>query len=114
MKSERYRKTVVLLSIVTLTAYMTWRSLFTMPSGYGTIVMICAVIMLYMIMKTVKNAENGRCIVYSVSLWTLYLYFITEMLSVFHKVRFIPLLTVWIIFDIFLLFVLIYRRRKYN
>lgn len=46
MKSERYRKTVVLLSIVTLTAYMTWRSLFTMPSGYGTIVMICAVIML--------------------------------------------------------------------
>ena len=76
--------------------------------------MICAVIMLYMIMKTVKNAENGRCIVYSVSLWTLYLYFITEMLSVFHKVRFIPLLTAWIIFDIFLLFVLIYRRRKYN
>lgn len=71
--------------------------------------MICALILLFLIFSKAYVEEPVKAVIYSATLWTLYLYAVTEILSIFSSVRFIPLLITWLLFDIVLLVFLILK-----
>ena len=65
--------------------------------------MICALILLYLVIKRITKRESTGCVIYAVTIWTLYIYAVTEILSVFHSVCFITLFFAWLILDVILM-----------
>lgn len=72
--------------------------------------MILAIVLTWAINRSKKDAITSY--IYSVALWTLYCYIITESLSFGNLLTSTGLLAAWGIYDICLLLVLVYRIRR--
>lgn len=44
--SKKYKKLVIIIAIIFLTIYLSWRIFFTLPYGYGIVSMACGILML--------------------------------------------------------------------
>lgn len=65
--------------------------------------MIVSFVLIFMIFSLLRREEYAKNIAYSCVLWTLFVYFVTELLSCFKAMRFVPLLITWILLDVSLL-----------
>ncbi|MGN0352648.1 MAG: glycosyltransferase family 2 protein [Roseburia sp.] len=65
-KSDRYKKTVVVLAVLTLLVYIIWRIFFTLPIKYGTLVVICGIVML--VCEVISAIETIMHLVHSIHL----------------------------------------------
>lgn len=72
--------------------------------------MVLAIVLTWITNRNKKDAITSY--IYSVTLWTLYCYIITESLSFGNLLTSTGLLAAWGIYDICLLLVLVYRIRR--
>lgn len=64
--------------------------------------MICAIVLLYLIFNS-KASEKTEAYVYAIITWTLFMFGVTEILSVFHAIATVCLWAAWGMLDVILL-----------